>query len=210
MGNKNSTDSVRYVNQTPRFDLFKTGDLVFFGNKENERPNASVVWEHVGVVFRFPTLYEEQCDTLLLEYADHFNEKLDDYSCMHRPAGGVRLVNLETRVKSAAHQVIEVVHCETEAPKSEVEIFSIMTELLERPGDELGRTDIVTGHVSPNHPKEDMSMPEMLAKIMTSLELTDTLPLKNFTPPNLYRKLNDISRVEFHYHPIRVKDVRVC
>jgi hypothetical protein len=210
MGNRISAEPPRYVG-TPRFDLFKTGDLVFFGNAQKDSPGAPIVWEHVGIVFRFPTLYEEQCETLLLEYADEYHEKLDDYSCMHRPTDGVRLVNLETRVKSASHQVIDIVHCDAELSKTEVEIFSAMTELLKRPGDELGRTDIVSGQTNLRDVSRGMSMPEMLARVMTSLELADSLPLKKFSATNLYRNINDISRLDFHYHPpLRVKNARAC
>lgn len=213
MGNKLGTPASSYVGLSLRFDLLKSGDLVFFGNAQKDRAKTPI-WEHVGVVFRFPTLYAEHAETLLLEYSDGYMQTLDDYSCMHRAVAGVRLVNFETRVKSASHQVIDVLHCNDALALSEIDTFAVVADLLKRPGDDLGQLDLgqldLGLHQALPQRDEAMTMEFMLAKVMTSLQLCDSLPVKRFTAPNLYRKINDIARVNYHYQaPLRLKDARV-
>lgn len=214
MGNKASIATPRFVGIAPQLSYLKTGDVVFFGNQVGELGGSAIVWEHAGVVVRLPQLFAEHCETMLLEYADEYRERLDDFSCMHRATAGVRLVNLEARVRSASHAVIDVMHSTTAVGKSEVDVMAVLSELLPRAGDELGRTSAAQFAAMPyaaSPPAATEMSPEiLLAKFMSALQISEGQSLKNFTPQNLYRKINDVTCLQFHFDaPFRLKDARV-
>lgn len=183
--------------------LLKTGDVILFADNKSignklTRLFTHSEWTHVGLVVNSPGLYENH-GPMLFESNREYPDQLKDISTTTIIKGGVRLVDLDSRIRTSHSD--EIAFCQLDMGDNEwdngqieIEVQKVIAEMSMRPYEQKHLQLMFSAiDLTPfTHNKPDLSSvfcSELVAHTLQQLKVLSKIESSNeFTPANFASK----------------------